>query len=134
MDHPSLFHESVEDAAREVIHAAGGPKVVACQLWPDKAPEAAHRLLLACLNEDRQERLSPGHLLMLMRIGRQKGSHALMAHMALESGYQATPIEPEDERAKLQREYIQAVKALDRISGRLAQTAEIVTPIRSQRA
>lgn len=119
MDHPSLFHETVEDAAREVIHAAGGPKVVACLLWPDKAPEAAHRLLLACLNEDRQERLSPGHLLMLMRIGRQKGSHALMNHIAAESGYQATPVEPEDERAQLQREYIEAVRQQSKLIERI---------------
>lgn len=38
MDHPKLFHESLEDALREVIHSAGGPKVVACLLWPDKTP------------------------------------------------------------------------------------------------
>lgn len=129
MDHPSLFHETVEDAAREVIHAAGGPKVVACQLWPDKAPEAAHRLLLACLNEDRQERLSPGHLLMLMRLGRQRGCHALMGYLAGEAGYKADPVEPDDERAQLQRDYIQAVKAMDKITDRMSRlTAEIVAP------
>lgn len=52
MQHPSLFHESLEDALRDVIQASGGPKIVASRLWPDKAPEAARRSLLDCLNED----------------------------------------------------------------------------------
>lgn len=123
MDHPSLFHECLEDALREVISAAGGPKVVACLLWPDKTPEAAHRLLLACLNEDRPERLNPGHLIVLLRLGREKGIHAAMSYLSGECGYQANPVEPEDERATLQRQYIESVRMQKQMIERMERLA-----------
>lgn len=117
---PELFHESIEDALREVIQVSGGPKVVACQLWPDKAPDAAHRTLLACLNEDRQERFSPGQLAQLLRIGRSKGCHTAMNFLASDCGYShPQPIEPEDERARLQREYIEAVNRLSKLQAEI---------------
>ena len=124
MDHPKLFHECLEDALREVIQAAGGPKVVACLLWPDKTPEAAHRLLLACLNEDRAERLNPGQLVVLLRLGREKGVHAGMSYLSGECGYQAKPVEPEDERAMLQRQYIESVKEQRQMIERMERLAE----------
>lgn len=121
MVQPSLFYESVEDAFREVIKAAGGPKVVACQLWPDKTPEAAHRLLLACLNDERPERFNPGHVFMLLRIGREKGCHCAMHFINVECGYAPpTPIEPDDEKARLQRDFIEAVNRLERAKSGLA--------------
>lgn len=120
---PTLFHDSIEDALRDVIQAAGGPKVVACLLWPDKTPDAAHRLLLACLNEERPERFNPGHLFLLLRIGREKGCHAGMSYLASECGYQPPiPMEPEDEKARLQREYIDAVNRLERIQAGINKT------------
>lgn len=116
---PALFHESIEDALREVINTCGGAKVVAGKLWTDKTPEAAHRLLLACLNEDRPERFSPGHVLLLLRMGRERGCHAGMDYIARDTGYQAAPIEPEDERAMLQRAFIESTKAQAQIVERL---------------
>jgi hypothetical protein len=32
----ALFHESIQDALREVIRAAGGSKIVGCELWPSQ--------------------------------------------------------------------------------------------------
>lgn len=120
---PNLFHDSVEDALRDVIQACGGPKVVACKLWPDKTPEAAHRLLLACMNEDRPERFNPGHLFLLMKMGRERNCHSAMVYMARECGYdEPKAIEPEDERARLQREYIEAVNRLSRLSADIGKT------------
>jgi hypothetical protein len=121
---PTLFHDSLEEALREVIQAAGGAKVVACLLWPDKTPDAAHRLLLACMNEDRPERFNPGHLFVLLRLGREKGCHAAMQYLNAECGYQApVPIEPEDERARLQRDYIDAVSRLERLQVNLSKVS-----------
>lgn len=116
-----LFHESLYDALKEVIQQAGGSKVVASKLWPEKTPDSAHRILLDCLNENRAEKLSPEQVLFLMRIGREVGCHAAINYMTRESGYSdPQPIEPEDEKAKLMREFITASKAMAMISERLA--------------
>jgi len=120
MSQPALFVESLADAIREVVRACGGTKVVASRLWPEKAPEAAARILLDCLNEGRSEKLSPDQVLLLARMGRERGCHAVMSYYAAECGYAPPqPIEPEDERAQLQREYIESVKLLSVLSMRL---------------
>ncbi|KXA71082.1 hypothetical protein [Bordetella hinzii] len=116
----ALFYESLTDALRAIIAAAGGTKAVAGQLWPEKTPDAAHRYLLDCLNEARSEKLSPEQVLWLLTLGRKVGCHAGMNFLAREAGYaDPAPIEPEDERARLQREYVEAVKGLNRLADRM---------------
>jgi len=45
---------------------------------------------------------------------------SLLLFLAREAGYaDPQPVEPEDERAKLQREYIEATKAMQRLAGRM---------------
>jgi hypothetical protein len=118
--HQSLFHESLSDALKEVIQAAGGSKSVACKLWPEKTPDSAHRTLLDALNENRAEKLSPEQVLFLLRIGREVGCHAAVNYMARESGYSdPQPVEPEDEKASLMREFIAAQKSMAMIAERL---------------
>lgn len=120
MNQPPLFVESLADALREVVRACGGSKPVGARLWPEKAPDAAARLLQDCLNDARPEKLSPDQVLLLARMGRERGCHAVMAFMAAECGYAPPqPIEPEDERAALQREYIEATKVLAVLATRL---------------
>ena len=120
MTQEALFYEDINEAFAEVIRACGGAKVVACRLWPEKTPDAAHRLLLACLNEGRPERLSPEHVLLLLKMGRASGCHAGMNFIARDVGYDdPKPLEPEDERARLQREFIEAQKAMQMLAGRM---------------
>jgi hypothetical protein len=120
MSQEALFYEDINDAFNEVVRACGGAKVVACKLWPEKAPDAAHRLLLACLNESRVERLSPEHVLLLLKMGRERGCHAGINFMARDAGYDdPKPVEPDDERARLQREFIEAQKAMQMLAGRM---------------
>lgn len=120
MTQDSLFYESVTDALDGVVKACGGAKAVGCRLWPEKTPQAAHTLMLACLNEARPEKLSPEQVLWLLAAGRKVGCHAAMNYLAREAGYSdPLPVEPEDERARLQREYIEATKALQAIAGRI---------------
>jgi len=115
-----LFYESFNDALDACVKACGGAKVVACQLWPDKTPDAAHRLLLACLNEDRVEKLGPDQVLFILRLGRERGFHGAMNVIARETGYaDPMPIEPEDEKARLQREFIEAQKAMQKLADRM---------------
>lgn len=111
----ALFHDSIHEALRDVVMACGGYKAVGRRLWPEKSVEAAGRLLADCLNDARSERLAPEQVLLLLRMGREAGCHAAMAYLAGEAGYQAIPVEPEDEKAKLQREFIDAVGRMERL-------------------
>ena len=109
----SLHHESITDALREVIQAAGGAKVVGAKMFPDMTIDHAAGRVRDCLNHDRRERFTPEQVLMLLRLGHQVGCHAAMVFMARDAGYSdPQPVEPEDEVARLQREYVEATKAL----------------------
>lgn len=115
-----LFHETFSDALREVLAACGGAKPVAARLWPEKTPDAAHRLLLDCLNETRQERLDPDRLRMVLRLGRDAGCHAAVNWLLRDVGYaDAQPVEPVDEMAALMRDYITTAKAMQATAERI---------------
>lgn len=120
MSQEALFYETFNDALDAVVKACGGAKSVACKMWPEKTPDAAHRLLLACLNEGRVEKLSPEHVLMLLRMGRERNCHAAINYLARESGYSdPAPIEQEDEKARLQREFIEAQRSMSMLANRM---------------
>lgn len=120
MSQDALFYDSLADALRAVVQALGGTKAAGCRLWPEKTPEAAHRTLLDCLNDARPEKLSPEQVLWLLAEARRVGCHAAMNYLARNSGYaDPQPIEPEDERARLQREFIEAQKAMAQLAGRM---------------
>lgn len=120
MDQTALFYESFNDALDACVKSCGGAKVVACRIWPDKTPEAAHRLLLACLNESRDEKLGPDQVLFILKMGRERGFHGAMNFITRDSGYaDAAPIEPEDERARLQREFIEAQRSMQKLAERM---------------
>lgn len=126
MTQDALFYESLNDALDAVVKVCGGAKVVGCKLWPEKTPDAAHRLLLACLNEDRVEKLGPEHVLMILRMGRERGAHSAINFVARECGYaDPAPIEPEDQRAKLQREFIEAQRSMQRLAERMERSGLI---------
>lgn len=109
----SLHHESITDALREVVQSAGGAKNVGALMFPDMPTEHAASRVRDCLNADRRERFTPDQVLMLIRIGRQAGCHAVMMFIAHDAGYaDPQPIEPEDEVARLQREFVEASKEL----------------------
>lgn len=117
----SLFHESISDALKEVIQHGGGSKSVACKLWPEKTPDSAHRTLLDCLNENRAEKLSPEQLIFLIRLGREVGCHSAINFISHQGGYSdPQPVEPEDEKAQLMREFIQAQKAMSFLAEKLS--------------
>lgn len=120
MAQEALFYEDINQAIQAVVQECGGAKVVACKLWPEKTPDAAHRLLLACLNENRVERLTPEHLILILKMGRDRGCHAAINFLNRDCGYaDATPVEPDDERARLQREFIEAQKAMFSLAERM---------------
>lgn len=121
MNAPALFHDSLVSALAEVVAVLGGAKVVGVQLRPEKSPDAAGRWVADCLNTNREHRFDPDQVLWLLKEGRAAGCHAAMNYLAREAGYgDPIPVEPEDERARAQRDFEAAVKALGTVTDRLA--------------
>ncbi len=120
METPSLFVESIEEAVAEVARVCGGRKAFAASMWPSLPVREAHNRLDACLNPERRENFHPTDILYILRRGREAGCHSLMLFLARESGYtDPQPMEPEDERAKLQREFVQAQRAMAQLAARM---------------
>lgn len=115
----SLFYDDIYDALRDLVKAAGGPKEVGTKLWPDKSVSMAHTAMLNCLDRNRPEKFSPTQVVMLLKIGRKENCHAAMQYLAGECGYEVSPVEPKDELAMLQRQYIEAVKLLATITPKI---------------
>lgn len=104
-----LFHEDIYAALSHVISAIGGAKHVGVELWPSLSADKAGRKVADCLNSDRAQQFHPDELVWILSEARKKGVHSAMAFITTECGYaDPTPVEPEDEAAKLQREFIAA--------------------------
>lgn len=116
----ALFHEDINSAIAGLVAALGGAKTVGSRLFPDLPPDGAARRLLDAINPDRAQLLSQTQFLTLLKWGREAGYHGVMEYLAEEAGYtRPSPRSPEDERADLQREYIESVKRLELIARRL---------------
>jgi hypothetical protein len=94
--------DNINEALVACVKALGGSKQVGHKLWPEKTVDAAQRHLLACLNEDKAERLSPEQLALLMRMAHAKGFHGVMQFLCDSIGYaDPQPIDPRDELTEL---------------------------------
>jgi len=112
--------ESINDVLAECIKLLGGSKVVGATLWPEKAPDAAQRLLLDCMNPDRPAHLTPEQVVLLLRRARQAGQHGSVEWLLADLGYaKPVPIEPRDEVAELQRQFIAATQARGSMAQRI---------------
>jgi hypothetical protein len=112
--------ESMNDALIECVKACGGSKQAGARLWPELAPDQAQRKMLDCLNPDRPQRLTPEQVLLVLKMARDRGNHIGIEYIADALGYtKPHPIEPEDERAILQREFVQGVGALTKLVERI---------------
>lgn len=110
----------INDALAECVKALGGSKQVGPCLWPEKSPDAAQRQLLDCLNDERPAHLSPAQVLLVLRFARERGVHVGMQFLCDALGYaDPVPIEPKDEAAELQRQYIAAAREMGRLAERI---------------
>jgi hypothetical protein len=100
-----VLYETLNDALIDIVKACGGTKAVGIQIWPSKGVEGAARHLYACLNPERNEKLSPDEVLLIVRIARDHGCHIYMEYLAQSIGYaKPVPVEPESELVILLRE------------------------------
>ena len=116
----ALFYETAADALGSCIVAAGGFKRVSCSLWPSMKPESAYARLKACIDDSKRECLSPDEIVGIAKMAREQGCHAWAHFCAAELGYAApVPIDPDDARAELQREFVDGVARLEALARRL---------------
>lgn len=124
MQQETLWHDSIEDSLKSIVDAAGGPKSVGSTLWPSKKILDAARLLNHCLDPERPEKLSLDEVLLIARIGKERGVHTFMSFLANELGYTTpTPVTPEDEMTELLRQNNELTKALIKSNERLARVS-----------
>jgi hypothetical protein len=120
MSQSPLFSESIYDALGDVVRALGGSKKVGSELRPEKPVDEAAKWVKDCLNPERRERFDPEHILWLLKRGREVSCHSAINFLCDETGYERPrAIDPEDERAKLQRLYIEAVRTSKQIAERM---------------
>lgn len=114
-----LWVDSFEDAVGALARVVGGKKKLAAMLRPNKDPDDAATWLSDCLNPDRPHKFERDDYRNLFKIGREFSCHVVLYYFTDDAGYsRANPIEPEDERAALDREFIGAVDRLERLVAR----------------
>ncbi len=114
MDQPALFYDSYLEALRDDVLVSGGAKVVGKLLFPEKEVEAARNALNDCLNAARRERLSDEQERLIIRRAREvRGFSAAVYFLCDDTGFERPKaLNPEDEKAKLQREVIEAARTV----------------------
>ena len=116
----SLLHESINDAIREAVQAIGGYKKLGAMMFPDLPADQSAGRIRDCLNNDRRELFSPEQVLMIARLAKSSGNNAVMEYLATELGYlKPVAIDPDDEIARLQREFVEATKSLHHMASRI---------------
>jgi hypothetical protein len=128
-DQIPLFVEDYAEAIRATVQALGGFKRIGHELKPDLSVEAAGRWLADCCNPEKREKLSPSELAWIRRRARQESVHLLAAFEMQDAGYAAPqPVEPEDERAALMREFVRASKVFGDLLARMERRGVKVDP------
>ena len=116
----ALFFDDIYQALMADIQALGGSKKIGSVLWPSLKPDKAGEKVANCANRSHAQKFDLEDMLLVIREARKVGSYATAFFMAGDTGFaQPQPIEPEDEKARLQTEFIQAVKAVQQLSGKL---------------
>lgn len=114
--------DRLNTALIDCVRACGGSKAVGPSLWPEKTAEAAQRMLLDCLNEDRPQNLSPSQVLLLVRMARERGCHAYLQFLSDELSYAPpVPVAPQDQADELRRRVLEMGRELQAVLARLDQ-------------
>lgn len=129
-----VVHDSIEDALRAAVAFMGGFKKVGALMRPDLPADRAANWLRDALSESRRVALLPHQVLWLLRAARQAGYHGAMAFIDAECGYAPPqPVEPEDERAQLQRAFAESVRLQAELVGRMERLSSVM-PLAVRRA
>lgn len=118
-----LTPEIPEDALSDDIAALGGHWKVAKRLRPELDQKAARDWLLNCLNPNHKQNLTLGQIRLIVGWARAEGHTSFCEFWPTDNNMsRPVKIEPEDEKAKLQRQFVGAVGEL---SGMLARIEKL---------
>ncbi len=116
---PRLVCENTDDMLDSLVKALGGPKAVGGKLWPSKDPDSAGHRVRDCINPHRREHFEPDELFALLKLAREAEFHCAFEWIGDFVGYAVKPIEPEDEKRQLMRQYIDATATIAALAAKL---------------
>ncbi len=120
MEQEQLFHEDIYEALRTCVQALGGAKAIGSALWPEMPVDKAGNRLNDALNTAKRDVLNIEQVLFILTEARKINCHAGMYFITDWCDYKRPePMEPADEMAELQREFIQTVEKLATMEKRL---------------
>lgn len=116
---PRLVCENTDDMLDSLVKALGGPKAVGGKLWPSKDPDSAGHRVRDCINPHRREHFEPDELFALLKLAREAEFHCAFEWIGDFVGYAVKPVEPEDEKRELMRQYIAATATFAALAAKL---------------
>jgi len=123
MEQPPLIVESLNEAIAFTARAVGFEKL-ASELWPAKGAKEAARYLNDCLNPERPHKLSGEEILHIARRGREIGCYLITSFINMDTGFAPPiPVDAENQKAELQRAFIEQGKRLEAIYQRIGRLA-----------
>jgi hypothetical protein len=106
-----LFLDSIEEALKEAVRLMGGAKKVGGLMRPEMLADDAGRWLSNCFNDEKRDKLSLKQMAWILREAKKAGIHTAINYICNDAGYSnPAPIEPEDEKTRIQREFIESVR------------------------
>jgi hypothetical protein len=119
----ALWYDDILDALKADCIAIGGKawaKDVGLMIWSDKSADAAARMLSDCLNPDRNQRLTPDQLKLVIREARKVDSYCTIAYICNDACLSIPhPVDPESEKELLKREVVKAADTFKQMIERL---------------
>lgn len=112
-----FFEDEFEALNLMVSNSQKTPKQLASYLFPHLKPDSAYARLKACFNPEKDERLTFGQIIAAMKFC--QCYEPLM--FACDETLHGRParVEPQDEKAELQRQFIQTTKLLSVMADRI---------------
>lgn len=115
-----LWYDSIDEAIRQDVHFLGGSKKVGAMLRPELEITKASEWLMACLNPERREKLDINQYTLIMKEAKQNGSlNALTQILRDCECADPIPLEPDSEKARLQKQFVKSVADMKSILAQL---------------
>jgi hypothetical protein len=128
------FNETEKEAISDDVKALGGPKAAAALLMQNKSPARGADLMSAWGNSSRQEEPSLDELIQLIEAARAKvGFSEVVRYIEHRLNCRVDFLTPEDEIAKLQREFISATEQQARNAERMERAVERLAQLQGRR-
>ncbi len=114
------FNETIEEAIADDIKSLGGPKAASGLFFTDKTPEQGAYVLRAWTSESKAERPSPSQLMLLIERARAAAGYSEVArYMEQRLCCRIEFLSPEDELARLQQQFVNAVDVVKHVGDRI---------------